>query len=67
MAKNCPNCDKPLREGAKFCTACGHVLQKQEAPPPVARHPHKHLFQRHLPLHPLVLSAAIAGKATAPG
>lgn len=39
MAKNCPNCDKPLREGAKFCTACGHVLQKQEAPPPVAAAP----------------------------
>jgi len=26
MAKLCPNCDKPLRDGSKFCTSCGHRL-----------------------------------------
>jgi len=39
MAKNCPNCDVPLREAAKFCTACGHVIQKPEAPSSAAAPP----------------------------
>jgi uncharacterized membrane protein YvbJ len=30
MADFCPNCDQPLREGAKFCTSCGHLIQKPE-------------------------------------
>ncbi|MEO7660046.1 MAG: hypothetical protein ABIV48_10570, partial [Pyrinomonadaceae bacterium] len=31
---NCPTCDAPLMEGAKFCGSCGLVLQKspQSAP-----------------------------------
>lgn len=24
---NCPKCNKPLREGAKFCTACGQKIE----------------------------------------
>ncbi len=26
MATRCPNCDQPLRDGAKFCTSCGYRL-----------------------------------------
>lgn len=29
---NCPKCNKPLREGAKFCTACGHKIAQLEEP-----------------------------------
>ncbi|MBR7125037.1 MAG: zinc ribbon domain-containing protein, partial [Prevotella sp.] len=24
---NCPKCNNPLREGAKFCTACGQKIE----------------------------------------
>ena len=25
---NCPGCKKPIYEGAKFCTECGHQLKE---------------------------------------
>jgi hypothetical protein len=34
MTKPCPKCDQPLREGAKFCTSCGHRLGVEKAAPP---------------------------------
>lgn len=30
---NCPKCNKPLRPGAKFCTACGQKIESAEACP----------------------------------
>ena len=30
MPTRCPNCDAPLREGAKFCSSCGYQLEKVE-------------------------------------
>ena len=33
MAKRCPNCDQPLREGARFCSACGFRLEIVDLPP----------------------------------
>lgn len=29
---NCPKCNQPLREGAKFCTACGQKIEVAAAP-----------------------------------
>lgn len=29
---NCPKCNKPLREGAKFCTACGQKIEVKVEP-----------------------------------
>jgi Meckel syndrome type 1 protein len=52
MAKICPNCDKPLRDGAKFCTACGHVLQKPEMSPLAAETPPSVLKQDAPPPKP---------------
>lgn len=31
---NCPKCDSPLREGAKFCTACGQKIDLAGTPTP---------------------------------
>lgn len=30
---NCPKCSSPLREGAKFCTACGQKIEAAGTPP----------------------------------
>lgn len=32
MIMNCPKCNNPLREGAKFCTKCGHKIEIPAAP-----------------------------------
>ena len=32
MIMNCPKCNNPLREGAKFCTACGQKIEVTAAP-----------------------------------
>ena len=46
---DCPNCHKPLTEGARFCGACGTQIPKTPAPapttaipgvPPPASNPH---------------------------
>lgn len=33
MPTRCPNCDTPLRDGAKFCSSCGHQLEAVETTP----------------------------------
>lgn len=33
---NCPTCNSPLREGAKFCTACGQKVELAGTPPPAS-------------------------------
>jgi prenyltransferase beta subunit len=33
MVTNCPNCQKPVRPGAKFCSSCGAILPPQGPPP----------------------------------
>jgi len=30
MPTSCPNCDGPLREGAKFCSSCGYQVEVDE-------------------------------------
>ena len=45
MATRCPNCNQTLREGARFCSACGFHLEKVDlppslnGPPPLAQRP----------------------------
>jgi hypothetical protein len=34
--ERCPNCDSPVRSGARFCTACGHRLPPSGDDQPVA-------------------------------
>ncbi len=36
---NCPKCNAPLLDGARFCGSCGLVLQAAAPPPPVAPTP----------------------------
>ena len=42
MANQCPNCDQPLRSGAKFCTSCGHRLEEAKPTPPAPAAPSPH-------------------------
>src|SRR3989442_14839402 len=39
----CPRCGRALRDGAKFCTACGHPLTASEASPAMAMRPPRFL------------------------
>ena len=34
MPTSCPNCDGPIREGAKFCSSCGYQVEKDEPTSP---------------------------------
>jgi hypothetical protein len=61
MAKSCPNCDMPLRDSAKFCTACGHVIQKPEALPPAASTPPGAVQQSAPPPAPAQPAAVTGG------
>lgn len=36
---NCPNCNTPLEDDAKFCPNCGASVVPEEAPPPVSGDP----------------------------